>query len=83
MASCFYSYTTDHKPIPLNRPLWKIKSYRSLEWKEIIRVLEESPKDLFQSLLRVPEIKSHLNNFQNDPGIKAVFCLPFFIELCI
>ena len=82
MASIYYSYSTDHKPVPLNRPLWKIRNNRPSEWQEIVRVLEESPKDLFQSLLRVPEIKSHLHNFQNDPGIESylLFITKYLID---
>ena len=70
MASNFYSYSTDHKAIPLNRPLWKIRANRPQEWQEITRILEDSPKELFDTILTVPEIKSILQNYHQELGIK-------------
>ena len=70
MASNFYSYSTDHKAIPLNRPLWKIRANRPQEWQEITRILEDSPKELFDAILAVPEIKSILQNYHQELGIK-------------
>ena len=69
MASSSYSYSTDHKPVPLSRPLWKIRSNRPLEWQEMIKILEDSPKELFLSIITVPEIMSRLKNRPHDPGI--------------
>ena len=70
MASTFYSYSTDHKAIPLNRPLWKIRANRPQEWQEITRILEDSPKELFDAILAVPEIKSILQNYHQELGMK-------------
>ena len=69
MASNFYSYSTDHKAIPLNRPLWKIRANRSQEWQEITRILEDSPKELFDSILVVPEIKLLLQSHHQEFGM--------------
>ena len=60
MASSFYTYSTEHKPVDLNSPLWKLKTNRPLEWQAIISTLEESPKEVFRTLLSVPDVKSHL-----------------------
>ena len=70
MASSSYSFSTEHKPVPLSRPLWKIRANRPVEWQEIINVLQNSPKELFKAIITVPEIQSRLQNRPHDPGIK-------------
>ena len=61
MASSFYTYSTEHKPVDLNSPLWKLRTNRPLEWQTIISTLEESPKEVLRTLLLVPDVKSYLS----------------------
>ena len=76
MATLLYSYSTEHKPVDMNSPLWKLRTNRPLEWQAIIKTLEESPKEIFQTLLSVPDVKSHLNCFTQQSGKNV--CFPFW-----
>ena len=59
-----YTYSTAHLPIELNCPLWMLRTERPLEWQEMIRTLEESPRELLQVFVSVPDVKSCLpHNF--------------------
>ena len=73
MATLLYSYSTEHKPVDLNSTLWKLRTNRPLEWQAIIKTLEESPKEIFQTLLSVPDVKSHLACFPHQSGKSVSF----------
>ena len=61
MANRVYAYTTEHAPLDLNLPLWKLKANRPAEWQGIINALEGSPKEVFTTIISVPEVQSFLD----------------------
>ena len=73
MASYRYVYSTEHIPLDLNIPLWKLRTKHTLEWEAIVKTLEESPKELFQTLLSAPDVKPYLNQSYKPTG------KPFFL----
>ena len=72
MASLLYTYSTEHKPVDLNIPLWRLRVDRPLEWQALVKTLEESPRDLFQILLSVPDVKSCLTHSYHQTGMRII-----------
>ena len=63
-----YTYSTTYIPINLSTPLWKVRSEHIAEWQEILKTLEESPKEVFRTLISLQEIKSFLPQSYSAEG---------------
>lgn len=85
MANRVYAYTTEHAPLDLNLPLWKLKANRPAEWQGIINALEGSPKEVFTTIISVPEVQSFLDGTyfpSGHQGAKEITPSEFLNELC-
>ena len=72
MANRVYAYTTEHAPLDLNLPLWKLKANRPAEWQGIINALEGSPKEVFTAIISVPEVQSFLDGTYFPSGLCSI-----------
>ena len=72
MANRVYAYTTEHAPLDLNLPLWKLKANRPAEWQGIINALEGSPKEVLTAIISVPEVQSVLDGTYFPSGLCSI-----------
>ena len=72
MANRVYAYTTEHAPLDLNLPLWKLKANRPAEWQGIINALEGSPSEVFTTIISVPEVQSFLDGTYFPSGLCSI-----------